>query len=138
MLNRLDVFHTFPPWDSFRKNLRPRLPQDVACEHRLDLVDAELFVELLLNWRCSPRDPNLQLGIKIKGARRLDAEVGDALVRDRVVLHLASRDALLVDENKPLVGENEVVADQLVGVFNLLARSKNLAEICLNLRCVNL
>lgn len=45
---------------------------------------------------------------------------GDAAVRNRVVLHLLARDALLVDQEKAAVGEQDGVADQLVRGVDLL------------------
>ena len=51
-----------------------------------------------------------------------------------MVFNLASRHPLLVDQHEPLVGEDEVVANELVGVLNGLAWSQNLGEVLLN-RC---
>src|SRR3954465_2698211 len=101
---------------------------DEGGQQGLHLVDVHAAPELLGD-ALPARDPDRQFGVEVEAARRLHAEVRDALVRHRVVLHLAAGDALLVDEDQPAVGEDEDVADELVARVHLLALGEQAAVL---------
>lgn len=79
-LSTLDATKSSHPWHSLE--FRPcddggRSGHYEVREHRLDLVDVDLFGELLLNRRCIPRNLDLQLGVQVEGPGGFDGDVRD-------------------------------------------------------------
>ena len=71
-------------------------------------------------------------------AAGLHTEMRDAFVGKGVVFDFAAGHPLFVHQHQPLVGEDKIVANQLVGMLNLLARGKNLAKFLLNFAGIDL
>jgi hypothetical protein len=73
-----------------------QLPQHVASQNTLNVVDVQMLVEPLLDRHGTARDPDFQFRIEVEVSSGLDAKMGDVPVRQRVVLDLISRKALRV------------------------------------------
>ncbi len=84
------------------------------------MVDIQLLVEPLLYGHGIAGDPDLQFRIEIEVPSSLNAKMGDVSVRQRVILDLIPRKALLVHQDEPLVRKNEQVPDKLVRLLNTL------------------
>src|SRR6185437_8083474 len=98
-------------------------------QDRLDLVDVNRAVELLLDRVLDVLEPDEHLGVTVEVTGRLHREVRDAAIRDRFVLDLLAGDALLVDEDQPPVGEQHRVTDELESGEDALALTEDAAEL---------
>ena len=74
-------------------------------------------------------ESQILIGVEVKLPRGLDAEVGDAPVRDGVVIDLLAGHALLVDQDDPAVGEDEGVAHKRVTGDDLLVGCEQLSVL---------
>lgn len=96
--------------------------------------DVSAFSKFLTDWRVIARNPDFQLGIHVESPGGFDRKLSDRFVRDRVIFDFFAGEALLVDEDKAEVGEDEIVTDDFEGDLNLLAfdedGGKFLIEFC--------
>jgi hypothetical protein len=96
--------------------------EHVLGKNPLNLIDVQLPSELLLDGHLAAGNPYLKLRLEIEVPCGIDAEVGDAFIRKRMILDLVTGEALSVDEDKPLVSEHEKVSDELICLLDLFSR----------------
>jgi hypothetical protein len=58
-----------------------QLPQHIASQNTLNMIDVQISVESLLDRQGIARDPNLQFRIKIEVSGGLNAEMSNVLVK---------------------------------------------------------
>lgn len=79
------------------------------------------FFELFFDRSLGAGNPDSQLGIKIKAARRLHGELGDRTVGDGVILHFFTCEPLLVRQNEPTLSKDKQITHNPEGTRDLLA-----------------
>jgi hypothetical protein len=94
--------------------------ENTGAEVLLEADYVRTFFEFLLQSQAT-RDPNLQLGIGIEAACSFHAELGYAAVQNAVVGHLRTGQPLFVDQDEPVIGKHEKVAENFESAADSLA-----------------
>ena len=115
-----------------------RAAEDAEGEVLLEADDVGAALQFLREGEAAARDPDLEFGVGIEAPRRLHAELRDALVEDAVVGRFRAGEPLLIDQDQPVVGEDEEVAEELKTLPDDFARHEHGRELLLNLRNVDL
>ena len=84
-------------------------------------MDVGVFAKFEHDGFAAAFDPNFDLCIEIEVPSSLLGKVINALVGHTGVFTLLTGNALFVHEEQPEVGENNQVAEKLVGILNLLS-----------------
>lgn len=92
-----------PPSDTF-------LSYNELCQRLLHADNIRPALELAFDGHRITQDVDLHLRIHIKSPCGLYREVADGAIGDGVILGFLARETLLVNEDKPLIGEDKEIA----------------------------
>ena len=98
------------------------LTQHVRGQNHVHVINIDGFVELFPDAGLRfAGNPNFKFGIQVKSARSFYAESGNAFISDGFVFDLAGGQALFFNQDQPLGGKDEHVANEFKTQFYLFA-----------------